>query len=277
METTNDKESLQGSTVVMGNLSEENEPDSGAKASGQRPSSQGSRRLSSGCAQGSLTVYTCPVTGNSSRRRVMNVLWRPMTLLFFLPEFSWVQGKELGMSWHWQQVYGRGKLREHGARGPTVLSDSATFSTRSHLGTPRFNIITCHTVRCKKSVHIYTEPEDSAVEGPLQLSGSNLSSSVEETEAGAGTGWLAVEADELVGMPWLVPDLLITRPTRALPALSHDLLHGANLHLPLIRTFTTGFRVYPNSPGRSHLKILTLITSRKMLFPSKVTCVASKG
>lgn len=39
MEITNVKEFLWGSRVVMGNLSEENEPDSRAKASAQRLSS----------------------------------------------------------------------------------------------------------------------------------------------------------------------------------------------------------------------------------------------
>lgn len=49
------------------------------------------------------------------------------------------------------------------------------------------------------------------------------------------------------------------------------------LRLSLTRTFTTGFRVYPNSLGWSHLKILTLIIPAKMLFPSEVTFAASKG
>lgn len=46
--------------------------------------------------------------------------------------------------------------------------------------------VTQLTVRTQ--YHIYTEPENLAVEGPLQLLGSNLSFSVEETETGVGVG-----------------------------------------------------------------------------------------
>lgn len=62
----------------------------------------------------------------------MNILWSPITLLFLLPELSWAPMKGLGWQ-DWQQVYGRGNLRERSPRGATVLSDSAPFSAMSHL------------------------------------------------------------------------------------------------------------------------------------------------
>lgn len=74
----------------------------------------------------------------------MNVLRREtMTLLFLLPEISWVPMSKLGTAWHQRQAYGRGNHGECISRGATVAPDYVTLSGVTFvLGVPGFNIIT---------------------------------------------------------------------------------------------------------------------------------------
>lgn len=66
-----------------------------AKSSIQKLFTGGSGKLNSECAWGSPKVCTCPITGNSNWQGLMNVLGRE-TLLFLLPEISWMLMNKLG-------------------------------------------------------------------------------------------------------------------------------------------------------------------------------------
>lgn len=66
-----------------------------AKASIQRLFTGGSGKLSSKCARGSPKVCACPIAGNSNWQGLMNVPGME-TLLFLLPEISWMPVNKLG-------------------------------------------------------------------------------------------------------------------------------------------------------------------------------------
>lgn len=131
-------------------------------------SHEGSRRLSSGWARGSPKVCICLIIGNFNRKRLMNVLWRLTTLLFLLPEVSWVPVK-VGDGLTGNRCLKGGTPENTFQEGPLfcLILQLSLPGVTVILGIPRFNTTTMSPSSLLRTQYlIYREPENLAAKGP---------------------------------------------------------------------------------------------------------------